>query len=86
MKALSADVVLWPVWCDDPASEWNGAVRQKYACQAALCGHDVLLVNPFCTDPEGAGNAAGACVHFRDGAIVREHPSGKPGVLMVTLE
>lgn len=86
MKALSADVVLWPVWCDYPASEWNGAVRQEYACQAALCGHDVLLVNPFCTDPEGAGNAAGACVHFRDGIIVREHPSGRPGVLMVTLE
>lgn len=85
MKALNADVVLWPVWCDYTPAEWNGTVKQEYARQAARCGKNVLLVNPFCAGSQSPESAAGACVHFRDGVIVQEHPSGKPGVLPVFL-
>ena len=85
MKALNADVVLWPVWCDYTPAEWNGTVKQEYARQAARCGKNVLLVNPFCAGFQSPESAAGACVHFRDGVIVQEYPSGKPGVLPVFL-
>ena len=85
MKALQADVVLWPVWCDYSPAEWNDTVKYEYAQQAAKCGHDVLLVNPFCTDPTATDCATGACVHFRNGSIVRELPSGRPGTLLIEL-
>ena len=85
MKALQADVVLWPVWCDYSPAEWNDSVKYEYAQQAARCGRDVLLVNPFCTDPTATDCATGACVHFRNGSIVRELPSGRPGTLLIEL-
>lgn len=85
MKALQADVVLWPVWCDYSPAEWNDTVKYEYAQQAARCGRDVLLVNPFCTDPTATDCATGACVHFRNGSIVRELPSGRPGTLLIEL-
>lgn len=86
MKALNANIVLWPVWCDYKADEWNNNIKREYAEQAALCGKDVLLVNPFCADPDAVDCAAGAGVHFRDGKIVAESPSGGPGLLYVEVE
>ena len=66
-------------------AEWNDTVKDEYAQQAAHCGHDVLLVNPFCTDPTATDCATGACVHFRNGSIVRELSSGRPGTLLIEL-
>ena len=83
MTALNADIVLWPVWCDYAAGEWNTAMKHEYAEQAALCGKRVLLVNPFCADDGATDCAAGAGVHFEDGKIIAEHPAGSPGVLIV---
>ena len=82
MKALNADVVLWPVWCDYAAEEWNTTTKYEYAEQAALCGNCVLLVNPFCADDDAADCAVGSGVHFENGAIIAEHPSGTPGVVI----
>jgi len=86
MKALNADVVLWPVWCDYKAEEWNEEIRQEYAAQAGLCGRDVVLVNPFCADPGKKGRAAGGCAHFRNGTIAAQKPAGGCGALMIHLE
>ena len=83
MKALNADVVLWPVWCDYDTAEWNTSIKYEYAEQAALCGKDVFLVNPFCADPNVVGYAAGAGTHFREGKIIAERPAGTPGILFV---
>lgn len=52
LAALGADAVLWPVWCDYPAAEWNEQVKLEYAAQASRCGCPVLYVNPFCVDPD----------------------------------
>lgn len=82
MKALNADVVLWPVWCDYKADEWNTKIKHEYAEQAALCGDCVLLVNPFCADPGAADAASGACIHFQDGKIKTERPAGSAGTLI----
>lgn len=83
VMALNADVVLWPVWCDYAAEEWNTAIKHEYAEQAALCGKRVLLVNPFCADDNAAEGAVGAGVHFENGKIIAEHPAGTPGMLIV---
>lgn len=83
MKALNADVVLWPVWCDYDAEAWNKSIKYEYAEQAALCGDCVLLVNPFCADPGVTDAAAGGAACFKNGSIVAELPSGQSGYLTV---
>ncbi len=82
MEALEADIVLWPVWCDYAAEEWNSTIKHEYAQQASLCGQTVLLVNPYCADRAEDECAAGAAALFRDGAIVKETPAGHPGYLI----
>ena len=85
MKALDADVVLWPVWCDYDPCEWNEIIKFEYAEQAALCGDRVLLINPYCDDPGVADVAAGGACYFNNGRIIAEIPSGKPAILMVEI-
>ena len=85
MRALSADVVLWPVWCDYPAGEWNRSVKLEYAGQAGQCGTCVLLVNPCCKDPAAADAATGGAVWFRNKEIVSELPAGTEGVLLTEI-
>lgn len=82
MNALNADVVLWPVWCDYKADEWNNSIKYEYAEQAALCGDCVLLVNPYCADEEG-GAASGAGVYFKHGSIAADMPAGNSGAIIV---
>lgn len=83
MKALNVDVVLWPVWCDYKAVEWNTSIKYEYAMQAALCGDCVLLTNPYCADTEIGDAAAGGAAYFKNGSIAEEKPSGKSGILIV---
>lgn len=83
MYALEADIVLWPVWCDYAAAEWNGAKKYEYAEQAARCGRRVLLVNPFCTDEGVSDGAQGGAAYFSDGKIVAEMPAGATGIFIV---
>lgn len=83
MMALSPDLVLWPVWCDFKPAEWNGKVKYEYASQAALCGRNVLLVNPFCADLDASDLAPGGAVWFQDGTIRAEALPGTAGALIV---
>lgn len=85
MKALNADVVLWPVWCDYNAGEWNNCIKHEYAEQAVLCGDCVLLVNPYCADAEETDAAAGGVVYFKQGSIVADMPSGNSGAIIVEI-
>jgi predicted amidohydrolase len=85
MNALHADVVLWPVWCDYAPDEWNKTIKYEYAQQAARCAENVLLVNPFCADPNEEGLAMGGAAYFRNGAIISEIPSGMSGILIAEL-
>ena len=85
MKNLDTDVVLWPVWCDYAAEEWNNTIKHEYAEQAALCGKCVLLVNPFCADADAVDAASGGAVHFENGKIVAELPAGTIGHMIVEL-
>jgi hypothetical protein len=85
LAALGADAVLWPVWCDYPAAEWNEQVKLEYAAQASRCGCPVLYVNPFCVDPDAPDAAAGGAACFSGGRIVCEAPAGESGILFVEL-
>lgn len=85
MKALGADLVLWPVWCDYDPKEWNEKTKYEYAEQAALCGRDVVLVNPFCADEDARDCAAGGCIHFRGGEIAAERLAGSAGICIVNI-
>lgn len=83
MKALNTDVVLWPVWCDYKADEWNNSIKHEYAEQAGLCGDSVLLVNPCCADPDAPDVASGGLAYFRNGSIVSELSAGNSGTMIV---
>lgn len=83
MKALNADVVLWPVWCDYNADKWNNSIKHEYAEQAALSGDSVLLVNPCCADPDAPDVASGGLAYFRNGSIVSELSAGNSGTMIV---
>ncbi len=85
LAALGADAVLWPVWCDYPAAEWNEQVKLEYAAQASRCGCPVLYVNPFCVDPTAPDAATGGAACFSGGRIVCEAPAGESGILFVEL-
>ena len=83
MKALNADVVLWPVWCDYKADEWNNSIKYEYAEHAGLCGDCVLLVNPYGADLDTAEVASGGLAYFRNGRIVSELSAGNSGTMIV---
>ena len=84
MQRLKPDLVLWPVWCDYAAEEWNRKAKFEYARQAALCGSTVLYANPFCVDLTGtADRASGGAACFEKGKITAESPAGKSGILLV---
>ncbi len=83
IASLEPDVVLWPVWCDYQSEKWNSSEKYEYAAQAALCGKNVLLVNPFCVTTEFECKAKGGCVHFQCGEIRDETPAGDVSALIV---
>lgn len=83
MRRLHAEIALWPVWCDYNVAEWNSRIKCEYAEQAALCGEQVLLVNPFCVNPDAVGCASGGAAYLKSGTIAKEAPAGSSGILIV---
>lgn len=83
MRSLGADVILWPVYCDFTAEEWNKVVKFEYARQAALCGGTVLYVNSVCINPEAEDRSTGGAALMQEGRITAEVPAGVPGLLIV---
>lgn len=83
MKALNADVVLWPVCCGYSVDEWNNKVKYEYAEQAALCGDCVLLVDPTYAYPNTTERTTSAAIYFKNGRIEAERPAGESGILIV---
>lgn len=79
LKDAGTDIVLWPVYTDFPADEWNDGMKFEYAQRAErYCGH-ALLVNSVCA---GEGRAKGGAAHFAGGKIVDEVPAGGENVLV----
>lgn len=75
--------MLWPVYTDFPAKEWNTEMKYEYAAQSKKIGGQVLLVNSVCFSGNEEELAKGGAVCFLDGQIKEELLAGKEGVLMV---
>ena len=85
IRRLAPDVVLWPVYTDYSADEWNATEKLEYAEQAGRLGADVLYVNPVRLDRSSDENAFGGAAHFLGGQIAADLPAGREGVLIVEL-
>jgi len=81
MRALDADVVLWPVYTDFDFAAWNESIKLEYAEQAKGFGECVLLVNSVCLESDVPEIARGGAACFHDGRIVCEVSAGKENVL-----
>ncbi len=85
MKALGADVVLWPVYTDFNYEEWNNTIKYEYAEQAACFGQGVCYVNSVCMDRDAYEIAKGGAAYFLDGRIKYQTPAGEESVLYIRL-
>ena len=85
MKALEADVVLWPVYTDFNYEEWNNTIKYEYAEQAARFGQGVCYVNSVCMDRDAYEIAKGGAAYFLDGRIKYQTPAGEESVLYIRL-
>lgn len=85
MKKLCPEIVLWPVYTDYDANEWNTMAKYEYEEQSVKIGNDVLYVNSVCLDEGREEGAHGGAAWFKGGKIERDIPSGNEGVLLVEL-
>ena len=84
IQDLNADIVLWPVYCDYDADEWNEEFKYDYREEVKDLGN-VLLVNSYCLDENKQELAKGGCCYFKDGSIKEEIKAGIEGVLVVDI-
>lgn len=85
MRALGADIVLWPVYTDFNFAAWNEFIKLEYAEQAKKVGRCVLLVNSVCLKADAFEIARGGAACFHDGRIRCEVAAGGEAVLEVTV-
>ena len=85
MRALDADIVLWPVYTDFDFAVWNESIKLEYAEQAKGFGRCVLLVNSVCLETDVPEIARGGAACFNDGRIVCEVAAGEERVLEVVV-
>lgn len=83
MKRLAPSAVLWPVYTDYNAEEWNKAIKHEYAKQAGKILSPVLYVNSYCEDGKNENTAKGGAALFEHGKICKEIPSGYEDILIV---
>lgn len=83
VKALDAELVLWPVYTDFAAKEWNERIKYEYARQSLKAGSKVLLVNSVCLNGDEEELASGGAVFFENGKIRQEAPAGDENILIV---
>lgn len=82
IKALEPQVLLWPLYVDYAAWDWEGETRAEYAEQAAELGCPVLMINSLVDDPQ---RAKGGAVVFNGGGVLAELPMGQTGMLSFDL-
>lgn len=83
VKAVDAELVLWPVYTDFDAKKWNERIKYEYARQSLKAGSKVLLVNSVCLNSDEEELASGGAVFFENGKIIQEAPAGDENILIV---
>ena len=84
---LQPDAVIWPVYCDYDADEWNVSVKYEYAQQVKEISAPVLWVNPYCADESKMSDsqAVGGAAQFQHGQVIAEHAAGTYGMLIAEI-
>ena len=82
---MNVDAVLWPVYTDYNAEEWNNKVCYEYEEQAGKIGKKVLLVNSVCLNRKNDETASGSASAIINGKINRYLPAGEEGVLVIEI-
>lgn len=72
-------LLIWPVYVNYTAEEWNNGALDEYAAQAATAARDVLMINPIDQDPANHGGS----FHFYNGQTVAKLPFDQEGILIV---
>lgn len=85
VKNMNVDAVLWPVYTDYNAEEWNNKVCYEYEEQAGKIGKKVLLVNSVCLNRKNDETASGSASAIINGKINRYLPAGEEGVLVIEI-
>ena len=78
--AIGEDLLLWPVYVCWTKEEWESGGKIEYAQQAKLCCENTLYINSICE-----GDAFGGAAQFLSGAIQKELPIFREGLLYVEI-
>lgn len=74
----TGNLLLWPVYVDCTAREWENGLLDEYALQAGLASEDVLMINPIGTGPVTCGGS----FRFQNGKIKDRIPFAEEGILI----
>lgn len=72
-------LLIWPVYVNYSAADWECGLIQEYAEQAALAAKDTLMINPLDLDPVSHGGA----FRFRSGKPAERTPFDEERILIV---
>ena len=72
-------LLIWPVYVNYTAEDWESGIPEEYAAQAALAARDALMVNPIDRDPVSHGGA----FRFREGRVAERIPFDREQILIV---
>lgn len=77
----TGNLLLWPVYVDCTAGEWENGMLDEYALQAGLASEDVLMINSLGRKPVTCGGA----FRFQNGRTKDRIPFGEEGILIVNV-
>ncbi len=77
MTKLHPDLVLWPVYTDFDANEWNKSIVYEYGEQASKLNTLVCYVNSVCEDKLEGIHAKGGAAFFKDNKILKSTEAGE---------
>ena len=80
-KFRTENLLIWPVYVNYTAEEWNSGILDEYAAQAALAAADVLMVNPLDNEPVNYGGS----FHFHCGKVAASLAFGTEDILIVDI-
>ncbi len=72
-------LLIWPVYVDYTAEEWNHGAIDEYAQQAAFVSDDVLMINPIGDKPVNHGGS----FRFQNGQTIAGIPFDQEGILII---
>ena len=71
-------LLIWAVYVNYSAEEWENGTLEEYAAQAALAAEDVLMINPIDHDPANHGGS----FRFQNGQITARIPFDQEEILV----